>query len=71
MASNNLVTTSNRDKLEKLLLQMEIPVTDETIFISEGKQPSRWRGLFFTAMALAGMVRIFFSFAGQKDSPQA
>ncbi|PLY06441.1 MAG: hypothetical protein C0622_00880 [Desulfuromonas sp.] len=64
MTADNLVASANRDKLAKLLMEMEIPVTDETIFISEGKEPIRWRGFFFLGIAVIGMIKVFMSFAG-------
>ncbi|MBN1957651.1 MAG: hypothetical protein JXQ81_04620 [Desulfuromonadales bacterium] len=67
MAAAGLVADSNQNKLKKLLEQMNIPVSEETIFISEGKQPARWRGIFFTLIAVVGVVKIFLSFARQDN----
>lgn len=55
MTVSNLVADSNKNKLEELLTEMGIPVSERIIFISEGKEPERWRGLFFVAMALLGL----------------
>ncbi len=63
MTAANLVANSNRGKLTKLLQQMELPVSDETIFISAGKSPSRWRGIFFVGVAGLGLIKVFLSFA--------
>lgn len=68
MAAESLVANSNRNKLKKLLQQMDVPVSEETIFISEGKQPARWRGIFFTLIAVVGFIKIFLSFARQNGS---
>lgn len=65
MTADSLVANSNQNKLEKLLTEMNIPVSEKTVFISEGKEPARWRGIFFTAIALVGMARIFYSFSRQ------
>lgn len=65
MTADSLVADSNRHKLSKLLQEMNIPVSDQTLFISEGKEPVRWRGLFFAAIAAIGIAKIFISFARQ------
>lgn len=62
MTAENLVASSNQNKLTKLLQQMDIPVTEGTLFISEGKQPARWRGIFFVSIAFVGLIKVFFSF---------
>ena len=67
MTADNLVANSNRNKLTKLLEEMNIPVSDDTIFISEGKEPARWRGIFFSVVAVIGLIKIFSSFARQKE----
>lgn len=60
MTVSNLVADSNKNKLEELLEEMGIPVSDRVIFISEGKEPSSGRGFFFVAMALLGLVKLMF-----------
>ena len=67
MTVDNLVADSNRKKLEKLLQEMNIPMAENTIFISEGKEPTIWRGVFFAVIALIGLVKIFISFGRQSD----
>lgn len=67
MTADNLVASSNKNKLTELLQEMNIPVSEETIFISEGKEPAIWRGVFFTVIAIIGLVKIFISFARQGD----
>jgi len=62
MTADNLVADSNQQKLTKLLQEMNIPVTENTIFISEGKQPVVWRGIFFTGIAIIGLVKVLLSF---------
>ena len=61
MAVGNLIADSNKNKLEKLLTEMGIPVSERIIFISEGKEPTIGRGLFFLAMALLGLGRLLFT----------
>ena len=61
MTADNLVADSNQQKLTKLLQEMNIPVTENTIFISEGKQPVVWRSIFFTGIAIIGLVKVLLS----------
>ena len=55
MTVGSLIAGANRDKLHKLLRQVGVPVSEQTIFISEGKQPPVWRGIFFSLSALLGL----------------
>ncbi|WP_321365753.1 hypothetical protein [uncultured Desulfuromusa sp.] len=61
MTVDNLVADSNRKKLTKLLLDMNIPLSDNTIFISEGKKPAVWRGIFFIGIAIVGLIKVALS----------
>lgn len=61
MTVGNLIADSNKNKLEELLTEMNIPVSDRIIFISEGKEPAWGRGLFFVAMALIGLTKLLFN----------
>lgn len=63
MTADRIVASSNQNKLSKLLQQMNIPVTQDTIFISEGKQPERWRGIFFVGIGLIGLIKVFLDFS--------
>lgn len=62
MTANNLVADSNLKKLTELLTAMDIPVTENTIFISEGKQPAVWRGIFFFGIAVIGLIKVLSGF---------
>lgn len=68
MTADNLVASSNKSKLTELLQEMNIPVSEETIFISEGKEPAVWRGIFFAVIAMIGLVKIFISFTRQGNN---
>jgi len=59
MTVSNLVADSNKNKLEELLTEMGIPVSERIIFISEGKTPKTLRAIFFVAMALLGLGKLF------------
>ncbi len=60
MTAENLVADSNREKLLELLKEMNMPTSEDVIFISEGKQPAMPRGIFFTAMAVIGLLKLLF-----------
>lgn len=60
MTVSSLVADSNRGKLKELLTKMKIPVSEQVIFISEGKVPSSLRGFFFVAMALLGLGKLLY-----------
>ncbi|PKN12821.1 MAG: hypothetical protein CVU69_05515 [Deltaproteobacteria bacterium HGW-Deltaproteobacteria-4] len=60
MTVSSLIADSNASKLKELLTKMNIPVSEQVIFISEGKKPSSGRGLFFAAMALLGLGKLLF-----------
>ncbi|NOQ40985.1 MAG: hypothetical protein GQ563_00590 [Desulfuromusa sp.] len=62
MTAGNLVSDSNQKKLTELLQQMNIPVAENTIFISEEKQPVVWRGIFFAGIAIIGLIKVGLSF---------
>lgn len=66
MKVGDLVADSNKQKLAKLLQEMNIPVAENTIFISEGTQPVVWRGIFFSGIALIGLIKVLLSF--RKDN---
>jgi len=62
MTVSSLVADSNRGKLKELLAKMNIPVSEQVVFISEGKVPSNLRGIFFVAMALLGLGKFLYDF---------
>lgn len=53
------VASGNRDKLLELAKQIGLPVSDDVIFISEGKKIEAIRGFFFLGLALLAMIKIF------------
>ncbi|SDZ91597.1 hypothetical protein SAMN05660420_00716 [Desulfuromusa kysingii] len=61
MTVANLVADSNRKKLSQLLQHMDIPQSENTIFISEGKKPAIWRGIFFMTIAIIGLIKVYLS----------
>ena len=58
LTADSIVAESNRKKLVELLQSMNVPVAEGTIFISEGKQPFLWRGVFFAIISIAGLIKV-------------
>lgn len=59
MEVSGLIASGNRDKLLSLARDEKMPVADDVLFISEGKVPGKISGLFFTLMAVLGLVKVF------------
>ncbi len=58
MTAAELVTNSNQKKLLSMLEQMGVEASGTPIFISEGKEPVIWRGVFFALVAFAGLMKL-------------
>jgi len=44
--------------LLKLANQTDLDVADDVVFLSEGKEPGKWRGIFFTVVGLLGLIKV-------------
>jgi hypothetical protein len=64
-----LIARGNQQKLLKLAKQTGLDITDDVIFLSEGKMPGKWRGVFFTVIGLLGLIRVFTQ-EKQKSPPE-
>lgn len=53
-----LIARGNQQKLLKLAKETDLDIADGVIFLSEGKEPDQWRGLFFTVIGLLGLIRV-------------
>ena len=53
-----LIARGNQQKLLKLAKQTGLDIADDVIFLSEGKVPGKWRGVFFAVVGLLGLVRV-------------
>lgn len=62
-----IIAQGNQQKLVKLAKQTELNIADDVILLSEGKEPGRWRGVFFTAIGLLGLGKVLFR--GKKTVP--
>ncbi|HKL24847.1 MAG TPA: hypothetical protein VJ910_01325 [Desulfuromonadales bacterium] len=60
MLVSGLIAKGNRKNLLELAQQTGLNITEDVIFISEGKVPQLWRGLFFTLIALFTILKIFW-----------
>ncbi len=68
MTVSGLVAGSNRDKLSKLLEDMDVPVSPRVVFISEGKKPVLWRGLVFAIIAILGIFKLSRSIKQERSA---
>ena len=53
-----LIARGNQQKLLDLAKQTGLDIADEVIFLSEGKEPGKWRGVFFTVVGLLGLFKV-------------
>ena len=53
-----LIARGNQQKLLKLAKQTGLDIADNVIFLSEEKQPGKWRGVFFTVIGLLGLIKV-------------
>jgi len=70
MTADNLVADSNREKLKELLQGMNLEVSDNVVFISEGKEPTALRGFFFAAVAIIGLIKLGMGFRSSNNVPK-
>jgi hypothetical protein len=68
MTAAELVANSNQKKLVSLLEEMGIETSGTPIFISEEKEPTFWRGIFFALIAFAGLLKLTWDV---RTGPQA
>jgi hypothetical protein len=58
MVVTGLIASGNRDKLMKLAKEVGMQVPPDVLFLSEGKEPGRWRGFFFLGVGLLGLIKV-------------
>ena len=56
-----LIVRGNQQKLIKLAKETNLNIADDVIFLSEGKEPGKWRGVFFTVMGILGFIKVLLS----------
>ncbi len=57
MLVGGLIESGNRDKLLDLARELDMPVSEDVILLSQGKEPEKFRGFFFTIIAVLGTLR--------------
>lgn len=70
MTAAELVANSNQKKLVSLLEEMGIESSGTPIFISEEKEPTVWRGIFFAIIAFAGLLKLTWDLRTGPKTPQ-
>ena len=58
MLVSGVIARGNQQKLLKLAKQTGLDIADDVIFLSEGKEPGKWRGVFFTVVGLLGLFKV-------------
>lgn len=59
MRMRGLVARSNHRKLRDMARAGGLDLAPDALILVEGESPSPWRGLFFSLMGLAGLVKAF------------
>ena len=59
MLVSGFIARGNQQKLVKLAKETDLNIADDVIFLSEGKEPGKWRGIFFTVVAILGLFKVF------------
>lgn len=59
MLVSGMISRGNQQKLLTLAKQTGLNIADDVVFLSEGKEPGQWRGVFFTLVGLLGLIKIF------------
>lgn len=70
MVVGGLVASANRDKLMQLSRDVGMNVADDVIFISEGKEPPRYRGFFFMAVGILGLIKVLLLWKKSKPAEE-
>jgi len=68
MTADSMVANNNQGKLEELLTLMKIPYGENTVFLSEGKEPVTYRGYFYAIIGILGFLKVGLSFRRKPDT---
>lgn len=71
MVITGMIASGNRDKLLTLAKQTDLNVSEDVIFLSEGKEPERLRGGFFLGTGLLGLAGLIWRLKKGKQAPPA
>lgn len=70
MLVGGLIESGNRDKLVELARELKMPVDDQVLLLSQGKEPERFRGYFFTLIAVLGTLKFIHAALQNKKKAQ-
>lgn len=72
MLVGGLVASGNKDKLLKLAREEGLDISENIIFLSEGKEPPKFRGFFFLGLGLLGLLKVgsMLKNAGKETAPE-
>ena len=57
MQIGGLIESGNRDKLISLAQELNMSVSEDVVLLSQGKTPEKFRGYFFTIIAILGTLK--------------
>lgn len=69
MTAGNLIANANRSKLTDLLSSMGVETDADIVFLSEGKEPNRYRGPIFVALSLIGLLKFILWHRKPRQQP--
>jgi len=71
MKFSSIVANRNQVKIIKLLRSVGLDVEDDVVFIAEGKQPPKYRGIFFLIVGLLGLLKSYDMFKKARDQKES
>ena len=71
MLIGGLIESGNRDKLVELARELQMPISDDVILLSQGTKPEKFRGFFFVIVAILGTLKFIQSAVSSKKAAQA
>ena len=71
MLIGGLIESGNRDKLVDLARELEMPLSEDVILLSQGKEPEKFRGYFFVIIAILGTLKFIHSALQSKRAVKA
>lgn len=61
MVLDGFLARNSKSNLKQLAKTSGLAIADKVIFVTEHKEPAKWRGIFFAVVALLGGARLFFT----------
>ena len=69
MTADTRVASNNQGQLEELLDKLKVPNAENTVFLSEGKEPDIKSGYIFSVLGILGLIKLFLSFRSKPTQP--